>query len=241
MFQPIFIDHILFILFGLILPANAIFRSQPLLKTIDEWSTEMKLAFYRGNSALLWGIAAVILAVWYFAGRPLADLGLQWPEAGTWERALAVSGAFLLAYGIDAWLEMATPQAREKTSRQWRAHTPFLPENKQELRGFYHLAFSAAVGEEVLFRAYFITYLLGVLGTTTGDKALALVLPTIIFALSHYYQGWKAIAKIAVLSLAFGIIFLISRSLLLPVLLHFIVDVMGGWLGFRLLRESDNP
>jgi membrane protease YdiL (CAAX protease family) len=93
----------------------------------------------------------------------------------------------------------------------------------------------------VLFRAYFITYLLAVLGTTTSDKALALVLPTIIFALSHYYQGWKAIAKIAVLSLAFGIIFLISRSLLLPVLLHFIVDVMGGWLGYRLLRESDSP
>lgn len=199
----------------------------------------MKVAFYRGNSVMLWGMAAVVIAVWYFSGRELAGLGLQWPEPGTWFAALAVSAVFLAAYGIDAWLEVATPKAREKTRRQWRQNTPFLPENQRELRGFFSLSLSAAVGEEVLFRGYFIVYMLSMLGTTTADEVLALVLPTVIFALSHYYQGWRAIAKIAVLSLAFGIIFLVTHSLLLPVLLHLVVDVTGGWLGYRLLRGEE--
>ena len=240
MFQPAFADHVLFVLFGIILPANAVFRSQPLMKSIDEWSTSMKLSFYQGNAIMLWGMAGVVAAVWYFSGRPLAELGLQLPESGTWATSLIISGAFLLAYGIDVWLEVATPEAREKTRRQWRENTPFLPENRQELRGFYGLALGAAVGEEVLFRGYFILYLLALLGTTTTtDKVLALVFPTIIFALSHYYQGWKAIAKIMVLSLAFGVIFLISHSLLLPILLHLIVDIAGGWLGYKLLRKTE--
>jgi len=237
-FEPLIADHILVFLFGIVFPANAIFRSQPLMKTLGDWSTDMKIAFYRGNGAMLWLMAAVVVGLWLFAGRSLGDLGFRLPLPGTWMQSLLLSGAFLLAYGIDAWQEVATPGKREKTVSGWRKNTPFLPENKRELRAFFGLSFSAAVGEEVLFRGYFISYLLALFGLSYGAKVAALLIPTAIFAVSHYYQGWNAIGKIALLSLAFGLLFLISGSLLLPVVLHLVVDVVGGWLAFRVMSES---
>lgn len=233
-----FADHLIFFLFGIVFPANAIFRAQPLLKSIDEWTTEMKLVFYRSNGAMLWLMAIVAVAVTYFSGRSLAELGFQLPQEGTWGSSLLLAATFLMAYGLDAWLEIASPQARRNTVEEWRANTPFLPETRRELRAFYGLAFSAAVGEEILFRGYFITYMLAILGTTYPDKVAAIGIPTAIFAFSHFYQGWKAILKIAVLSVAFGFLFLISGSLLLPVVLHLIVDVVGGVLAFRLLKRE---
>ena len=239
MVQLFLVDHVLFILFGVLFPLNAVFRAQPLLKTVQEWTTPLKLAFYRGNAAALWIMAAIIVGLWVFTGRPLASLGLQWPLSGSWDASLLAALVFSAAYGIDVWLEVATPAARRRTVAEWRENTPFLPENQKELRGFYGLAFSAAVGEEIIFRGFFITYLIALFGASMGGQFAALLTATLIFALSHYYQGWKAVLKIAVLSLAFGSIFLISGSLLLPVLLHLVVDVLGGWLGYRLL--SDPP
>jgi len=239
MLELFIVDHVLFILFGIVFPLNAVFRAQPLLKGMEDWTTPLKLAFYRGNSAALWIMSAIVVGIWLFAGRPLATLGLQWPQPASWPPSLGVTLLFVLAYGIDIWLEIATPAARRQTVAQWRKNTPFLPENQTELRGFSALAFSAGVGEEVIFRGFFITYLISLLGDTMGGQFAALLIATLIFALSHFYQGWKAVVKIAVLSLAFGSLFLISGSLLLPVLLHLLVDLLGGWLGYRLLSSPE--
>lgn len=231
-------DHVLFILLGVVFPLNAVFRSQPLLRSVEEWSTGLKLDFYRGNILALWVMVALVIGAWLFAGRPLALLGLQWPRPGAWGASWLVVLIFVLAYGYDVWQEVATPAARRRTVAQWRENTPFLPENQAELRGFYGLAFSASVGEEIIFRGFFITYLVALFGASMAGQFAALLTATFIFALSHFYQGWKAAFKIAVLSLAFGSIFLISGSLFLPILLHLLVDLLGGWLGYRLLSEA---
>ena len=238
MFDPAIVDHVLFLVFGLLFPLNAAIRSQPVMKAIDTWDTSMKLAFYRGNSAVLWLITVVVLIVWLLTGRPLASLGFSWPAPGSWGLSLLVCCLFLATYAFDAWLEVATPAAREKNRREWRENTPFLPGNQKELTAFYRLAVSAAVGEEILFRGYFLLYLMAIFGDGAAGKFTALLLVTLLFALSHFYQGWKAVIKIAVLSLAFGVLFLISGSLLLPVLLHLIIDIAGGWLGYYLLRKE---
>lgn len=239
MIQPVILDHVLFVLFGLLLPANSVFRSQPRLGLVDKWDTHIKKAVYQGNSLFLWAIAVVVVMSWQFLGRPLSGLGFRWPEPGSWGPGLLISIVFLIAYGLDVWSEVSSPEALARTRRHWRKHTPFMPENQYELRQFMLVAVSAAVCEEILFRGYFITYLLAVFGDSLMGKTLAVVIPTIIFALSHYYQGWKAVGKIALLSLAFGLIFIITKSLFLPIMLHLVVDVMGGWLSLIILKENE--
>jgi membrane protease YdiL (CAAX protease family) len=230
MFQPYFADHLLFVLFGIIVPLNAVVRAQPVLKSIDSWDTRLKRSFYFSNAALLWVMAGAIVAVWLFSGRSPAGLGFRLPIPGAWPESLLIAAGFLLLYGFDVWRELSTAQARERMREDWRRHTPFLPETRSELRAFNFLAFSAAVGEEIVF-------LLSLFGPSGGAQWLALALSTGIFALSHFYQGWKAMGKIAALSLAFGLIFLLSGSLLLPIILHLIVDIAGGWIGYRVMRE----
>ncbi len=236
--HPALIDHILFILFGIILPVNAVFRAQPMLRQVKEWTTPLKVAFYRGNNASLWVLALIVVSIWLIMGRSLADLGFRLPLAATLGQSLLVALAFSVAYGLDLFTDLSSPEARARTRRHWQRNTPFMPENDVEVRHFTGVAFSAAVCEEVLFRGYFITYLLALLGPMSGAKVLAITIPTIIFALSHYYQGWKAVAKIAALSLAFGWIFLISQSLLLPMVLHFLVDIISGWVSPLILERT---
>jgi len=237
--HPALVDHILFLLFGIVLPLNGVLRAQPMLRKIEVWDTPLKVAFYRGNNLSLWLLAVVVVVTWLIMGRPLADLGFKLPEPSTAGLSLLIALAFVLAYGLDLYTDLASAEARAKTHRHWKRNTPFMPENDREVSHFMSVAFSAAVCEEVLFRGYFITYLLALLGPVPGAEVLAIVIPTVIFALSHYYQGWKAVGKIAVLSLAFGWIFLVSHSLVIPMALHFVVDAIGGWISPIILREED--
>ena len=235
---PLLIDHILFVLFGLILPLNSVFRAQPRLKTLGPWNTRMKIGFYMGNSLSLWALAIVVVLVWFFTGRSLATLGFRLPNPGSTNLSLIISLGFMVAYGIDILMDMWSDKAKTKAKKHLKKHTPFLPENNYELRHFSIVALSAGICEEILFRGFFITYLLSLFGNSFNAQAAALLIPTVIFAVSHFYQGWKAVAKIALLSLAFGILFIISESLLVPILLHIFVDLVSGYAGMKIVQAG---
>jgi uncharacterized protein len=57
----------------------------------------------------------------------------------------------------------------------------------------------------------------------------------LVFAVSHLYQGIWAVIKILIVAILFGIIFWYSKSLLLVVVLHVLVDLVSGlvsWLSY---------
>lgn len=62
----------------------------------------------------------------------------------------------------------------------------------------------------------------------------AVVLPAILFGIVHYYQGWKAMLKIVLMALIFGLIFMWTGNLWWLILLHTLVDLIGGALSWRL-------
>lgn len=184
-------------------------------------------------------MALTVLSVWWWLGRPLSALGMRWPEPGAWLQGMIGGGLFVAAYILDVWLEVRTPQALAKTRAHWRKYTPFMPENEQEVRLFYLVAISAAIAEEIVFRGFFVYYFTTWFDGNPWSYWLAIGLPSLIFAISHYYQGWKAMTKIALLSLIFGWLLVYTRSLLIPVVLHFAVDVAGGYLSLWL--KEDEP
>lgn len=232
-------DHLLFILFGIVFPWQAIFRTQPTLQGVEHWDTRLKRSLYLSNSISLWGMALTVLVGWWWLGRPLAELGVRWPAPGTWTLGLIGSAWFVFAYTLDVWLEVRTPRALAKTRAHWRKHTPFMPENNREVQLFFPVAVSAAIAEEIVFRGFFVYYFTTWFDGNPWAGWIAIGLPSLIFALSHYYQGWKAMAKIALLSLIFGWLLVYTRSLFLPVVLHFAVDVAGGY--FSLWLKEDEP
>lgn len=238
MSTPFLIDHIIFILFGLLLPANSMLRSKQQLQSIEDWDTPMKVAVYRGNSLFLWFIAFIIIIVWMATGRPLALLGFRPPLPGSLPMTGLISLIFLAAYTIDVGTDLMNSKAIEKARKHLYKHTPFIPATNYEMKQFLLVAVTAGICEEIIFRGFFITYFLGLFGDNLQGQTIALVVPTLLFALAHYYQGWKAIGKIAILSLAFGLIFLISRSLWVPMLLHFLVDWWSGLAGKFIINKK---
>lgn len=231
-------DHLLFFLFGIVFPWQAIFRTQPTLQGVEYWDTRLKRSLYFSNSISLWVMALIVLIVWWLLGRPVAGLGIRWPEEASWGLGIIGSGGFVLAYILDLWLEVRTPEALANTRAHWRKHTPFMPENKKEVNLFYVVAISAAVAEEIVFRGFFVYYFTTWFSGNPWAPWIAIGIPSLIFALSHYYQGWKAMAKIALLSLIFGWLLVYTQSLLIPVVLHFAVDVAGGYLSLWLKEEE---
>ncbi len=82
---------------------------------------------------------------------------------------------------------------------------------------------SAAVGEEMLMRGYFLNRLEGQLSTR-----LAIFLQAVIFAGLHFYQGIVGVASIFILALIFGYAYIRSGRNLLPVILaHGIIDTVS--------------
>ena len=99
----------------------------------------------------------------------------------------------------------------------------FLPATWTERRWFAFLCITAGICEETLFRGFLLHYL-HVLPFSL-NLTLALLLSAIIFGLGHLYQGAGGAASTVVGGLLFGLLFLLTGNLLLPMLLHAAMDL----------------
>jgi membrane protease YdiL (CAAX protease family) len=61
--------------------------------------------------------------------------------------------------------------------------------------------------------------------------------PALLFSLAHGYQGWQAVGKIFLLSVLLALIFLASGSIWLVMLIHTLIDLVGGLAAIHLLRS----
>ena len=69
----------------------------------------------------------------------------------------------------------------------------------------------------------------------------AVVLPALAFSVAHFHQGAKAVLKIFFLAVFFGYLLIYSGSLLIVMILHFLVDAIGGLLTIKYMKEVPQP
>lgn len=234
---PAFADYVLAVVFGIVMPFVSGFRSKTAfaeLQTAFDSSTKKK--FYLGNSFFLFMVAAIIIAVWAFYRRPLAELGLVPAHPVANHAYWWLIGLFILLYLLELVHSLLSPQEMRDTKNQL-AETPFMPTRWQEIPAYLVMCSAAGICEELIFRGYMITFFRYVLAGLPGVSAWAIVVPAAIFGIAHYYQGAKAVFKILVLSVLFGMIFWHSGSLYAVMILHFSVDFIGGITTILLHRE----
>jgi membrane protease YdiL (CAAX protease family) len=80
-----------------------------------------------------------------------------------------------------------------------------------------------AISEETIFRGYLILRL----QTATGSTAAAVLLSAALFAVGHGYEGSLGVATVGVMGLVFSLIYLWRRSLVAPIVLHFLQDFIA--------------
>ena len=90
-----------------------------------------------------------------------------------------------------------------------------------------------ALAEETIFRGYLLLRF----QTLLRSPALAVLLSSVIFSLGHGYEGSAGLVTVGVMGAVFAVIYLWRRSLVAPIVMHFLQDflsiVLLPWLGVK--------
>lgn len=88
--------------------------------------------------------------------------------------------------------------------------------------------------EELICRQ-FMFYSLNKTLHLNGD--VLVIVSSLIFAIGHFYQGWKGILSSFVLGLLLGKIFLLKETLAYPIVLHLVLNLTIVVLAFRRMKD----
>jgi membrane protease YdiL (CAAX protease family) len=100
----------------------------------------------------------------------------------------------------------------------------FLPTSSgNELILAFMLVVVVAVAEETIFRGYLMLRLKAI----SGSDVLAAVLSAIIFSLGHGYEGAAGVITVGMMGLIFALVYLWRKSLVAPMVMHFLQDFIG--------------
>ena len=128
---------------------------------------------------------------------------------------------FPLVYGlsyVEGWLQSAGLLLA-------KGHMPsFLsPEGVSERIVATFMVLIIAVSEETIFRGYLILRFKSI----TGSTFAAVIISSIIFSIGHGYEGLEGVIIVGIMGTFFALIYLWRKSLIVPIVLHFMQDYIA--------------
>jgi membrane protease YdiL (CAAX protease family) len=144
----------------------------------------------------------------------------------------------IIGLGIGALIPVliarAKPREQMKQVKALGDTALILPRTSEERWWFAAVSVSAGICEEIIFRGFLIRYFATPpLGLGVGAAIIAAAL---VFGIAHGYQGWKGVLVTAVLALVMTALFYATGSLVLPIVVHALLD-----LRILLMRFSSAP
>ncbi len=231
--MPGFLDHLLLALIAVALPFYGTVTWKSFQRQLLEGKQKALLHAYWETMILQWSLFLLLLLIWSLSERPHAALGFS----VTWNLkfvagillALAGSGFF-----IKQWLDLERLEGDipETLKHQVESVAALMPHTEGELKSFIGVSITAGICEEALYRGFLIWYL----GNYVGILHAALI-SVLVFGLAHAYQGKDGMLKTSAMGLVLAIIYVLSGSLLGPVLIHIVTDVTGGLIGRRIVQS----
>ena len=195
----------------------------PILDYVLYARLKSTMQIYIWNILALWSLTAG--SVWISRTNHLAlsDLGEQ---PGGLFRTVVVSG---IVVAIVVLLIVAGQKQKKKASSAEVSNAldrvrRLLPKNSTERAVWVVVAVTAGVCEEVLYRGW----LLNLFGAALGSVWLGLLISSIIFGFAHAYQGRNAILGTGVVGAVFGLVFIVSGTLIPGQVLHTAMDLNNG-------------
>ena len=233
--MPTFVDYAFVLLFAVLVTLYEVFVYWPRFRAAV--ATGVRGARVRGYRRIIageWLFAIVCLGIWLGAGRPLADLRLTTPAG--WRLATGISIIVVLGFLITQQLRAV---ARMDDTQRTALRTKFgelsylLPHAPDEAAWFTALAVTAGICEELLYRGYLVWVLQPWLGA-----AGAMAASVLLFGLGHGYQGKKQFVKATLAGAVMGAIVIVTGWLVPAMIVHALIDVSSGALGYKVLRQD---
>ena len=219
-----FVDHLFVMLLFIVQPILGALSYRRYLRRIKAGYPADRIEVYLWTGIIQWLALAALTALWFWQHRPYSDLGFV-PAGGFGffiGIAILVGMCGVLLY---SWRRSKQMTADEKSS-QIRAMgdlVHLLPRNKQDLRAFFGLSLTAGIVEEIIYRGFVIWYL----GLVMPVWA-AIVISSILFGLGHTYQGVGGAIKTGFVGLLFGVFYVLTGSIWLPIVGHILFDALQG-------------
>ena len=214
--------HTLVLLLMLLAISLGLFRMQSLSSAAGNTGE-----LHRRNAALyvvvIFSEWALVLYIW-FGGRrwgavPLRDLiGGRWSDMKTVLLDIGIAAAFWIVW---------TAVALGMNFLVGPSHSESLgflnPRGTVEVTLWVVMSMTAGFCEELVYRGYLQRQGLAL----TGNAALAVLAPAIVFGAGHWYQGSKMVIVITVLGVLFGILAQWRKSLRPGMISHAWSDILN--------------
>ena len=187
-----------------------------------------KVRYYRKIVAALWTCAVVAaLAIGVVTAFVFhhATGEIAWLDAGSRGRVIVegIGAGMLIAIFLPLVLALRSDKIRATAGRAAKKLAFLLPSTGEERRWWWLVCITAGVCEEFVYRGFLLHYLHGLPFHLSLTWALAV--SSVIFGIGHLYQGVASAVQTVVAGFVFGCLFLITGSLLVPMVVHAVVDL----------------
>ena len=138
------------------------------------------------------------------------------------------TAAYFLGAFVASTLSLLSPSVRKRYSKALDRLRFLLPVTPPERRAWILISLAAGFCEELLYRGFLFQFLRGHLAFHAMPAlalAPAFAVMTLCFGTSHLYQGLRGILTASIAGLMLGLAALLTGSLWLPMLLHFLIDL----------------
>ena len=231
--QPI--DALLALLIVVVYPAWEYFVSWPRAKArLVAGEPGTRRSLYRNAIITQWIAVACIVAVWIALHRPASALYLRAPAG--WRFVVSiVLVAVVVAFFTVQHLSVArvSPETRIALRPKLGYATSILPRTADEYGWFLPLATTAGICEEILYRGYVIWLLAAYIGLWPAAAT-----SVVLFGIAHAYLGKTGVVRATLVAVVFAPLVIVLRSLFPVMIIHAVVDLAAGMLGYTLLREQ---
>jgi len=187
-------------------------------RRIESGLPDAKARLYRNLVVEQIVTAGAVLTIWRGACVPAVSLGLIAPRWLPW--STAALSVFVVTL---AWSSFRMRPKAEKIRRRLKDSVgALLPESQPDRFWWGAVSVGAGISEELVFRGFLLYYFSVYLPQLNAlEKVL---LASLIFGFAHIYQGWKPAIGTGVLGLVFAGLYLMTGSLLVPIVIHAAVD-----------------
>ncbi len=185
-----------------------------------------KVPVYVAIIALVWSLSGILYLLIHRHSIALSDLGEGY---GHPQRTIVALAALLAIFSILVvqnvrQLERTDPVELDKGLGKGKS---FYPVSRIEIAFFILLALSTGICEELIFRGWLVSFL----GAFTHSIWIGVVLASVAFGFGHAHQGPKGMMITGLLGLIFGVIFVVTSSLICVQVIHVAINLANGLVG----------